>query len=111
MDERLFILLILHVLFDFDISIACIGSSCAIGGTQVPAGLKLIFLCSDLAGEEPRTCSYELMELTLWRDILEDSAFYFRDNSPLFYSAILLETEAEDSKIDVLCTDINRAIC
>ena len=40
----------------------------------MPTGLKLIFLCSDLAGEEPRTCSYELMELTLWRDIAANSS-------------------------------------
>lgn len=33
------------------------GSSFAAGGTHVPTGLKLIFRCSDLAGDEPLTCS------------------------------------------------------
>ena len=50
--------------FVFETSKAPIGSSFAAGGTHVPTGLKLIFLCSDLAGEDPRTCSYELIEAT-----------------------------------------------
>ena len=47
----------LHILLLFETSKAPIGSSFAAGGTHLPTGLKDMFLCSDLAGDEPRTCS------------------------------------------------------
>ena len=46
------------------------GSILAAGGSDIPTGFKDIFRYSDLAGEEPRTCSYEPMELTLCNDIV-----------------------------------------
>lgn len=46
----------LRILLPFEISNAPMGSSFA-AGPYDPAGLKDIFLCSDLDGDEPRTCS------------------------------------------------------
>ena len=58
-------------LFAFDTPMADTGSCVAAGGTQSVTGLKLIFLCSTVAGEEPRGRSQDSIEDTLCRDMME----------------------------------------
>lgn len=54
---------------DLETSNAITGFTSGLGPIQLSTGLKLEFLCWDLAGDDPRTCSYEATELTLWKDI------------------------------------------
>lgn len=47
----------LHIRFVRETSNAWIDSSFGFDGAQVSTGLNVIVLCSDLAGDDPRTCS------------------------------------------------------
>lgn len=60
----------LHNRFPDETLTAAKGSCSAAGATQVPTGLKLIFRCSVRAGDEPRRCSQDSIELTLCRDMM-----------------------------------------